>query len=115
MNPEAPYNTTSKHSFGLFCSENCLLGHSALVNNFFGRQFNSLNDVSINPRNGDIYFTDTMYGYWQYFRPEPGLQNQVYRFDPDTGALTVVADGFVAPNGEAAGILIIFAWVVADD
>ncbi|RBR19606.1 hypothetical protein FVER53590_10940 [Fusarium verticillioides] len=81
MNPEAPYNTTR------------------LVNNFFGRQFNSLNDVSVNPRNGDIYFTDTMYGYWQYFRPVPGLQNQVYRFDPDTGALTVVADGFVAPNG----------------
>ncbi|KAF4487997.1 gluconolactonase [Fusarium agapanthi] len=86
MNPEAPYNTTT------------------LVNNFFGRQFNSLNDVSVNPRNGDIYFTDTMYGYWQYFRPEPGLQNQVYRFDPDTGALTVVADGFVAPNGEATEI-----------
>ncbi|KAG5803080.1 hypothetical protein H9Q74_012308 [Fusarium xylarioides] len=81
MNPEAPYNTTT------------------LVNNFFGRQFNSLNDVSVNPRNGHIYFTDTMYGYWQYFRPEPGLQNQVYRFDPDTGALAVVADGFVAPNG----------------
>lgn len=80
----------------------------ALVNNFFGRQFNSLNDVSVNPRNGDIYFTDTMYGYWQYFRPEPGLQNQVYRFDPDTGALTVVADGFVAPNGEAKQILISF-------
>lgn len=76
----------------------------ALVNNFFGRQFNSLNDVSVNPRNGDIYFTDTMYGYWQYFRPEPGLQNQVYRLDPDTGALTVVADGFVAPNGEATEI-----------
>ncbi|KAF4333364.1 gluconolactonase [Fusarium beomiforme] len=81
MNPEAPYNTT------------------ILVNNFFGRQFNSLNDVSVNPRNGDIYFTDTMYGYWQYFRPEPGLQNQVYRFTPETGSITVVADGFVAPNG----------------
>jgi gluconolactonase len=72
---------------------------TVLVNNYFGRQFNSINDVSVNPRNGDIYFTDTMYGYWQYFRPLPGLQNQVYRFNPETGALTVVADGFVAPNG----------------
>ncbi|KAM0214250.1 hypothetical protein ACHAQI_003875 [Fusarium lateritium] len=80
MNPRSPHNTT------------------ILVNNYFGRQFNSINDVSVNPRNGDIYFTDTMYGYWQYFRPQPGLQNQVYRFDPGTGALTVVADGFVAPN-----------------
>ncbi|KAF4973285.1 hypothetical protein FSARC_360 [Fusarium sarcochroum] len=77
MNPEKPYNTTSK----------------------IRDIFNSINDVSINPRNGDIYFTDTMYGYWQYFRPQPGLQNQVYRLDPETGALTVVADGFVAPNG----------------
>ncbi|KAF5020313.1 hypothetical protein F66182_7689 [Fusarium sp. NRRL 66182] len=81
MNPQKPYNTT------------------ILFNNFFGRQFNSLNDVSVNPRNGEIYFTDTMYGYWQHFRPEPGLQNQVYRFNPDTGALTVVADGFASPNG----------------
>ncbi|CEI61929.1 unnamed protein product [Fusarium venenatum] len=81
MNPERPYNTTM------------------LVNNYFGRQFNSINDVSINPRNGHIYFTDTMYGYWQHFRPEPGLRNQVYRLEPDTGALTVVADGFAAPNG----------------
>ncbi|KAG5657790.1 hypothetical protein KAF25_007823 [Fusarium avenaceum] len=81
MNPRSPHNTT------------------ILINNYFGRQFNSINDVSVNPRNGDIYFTDTMYGYWQYFRPQPGLQNQVYRFNPETGALTVVADGFVAPNG----------------
>ncbi|XEV03252.1 hypothetical protein FSHL1_008539 [Fusarium sambucinum] len=81
MNPEKPYNTTM------------------LVNNYFGRQFNSINDVSVNPRNGHIYFTDTMYGYWQHFRPQPGLRNQVYRLDPDTGALTVVADGFAAPNG----------------
>ena len=71
-----------------------------LVNNFFGRQFNSLNDVSINPRNKEIYFTDTMYGYWQYFRPEPGLKNQVYRLTPSTGALSVVADDFVSPNGK---------------
>ncbi|KAJ4026500.1 hypothetical protein NW752_001448 [Fusarium irregulare] len=81
MNPKKPYNTT------------------VLVNNYFGRQFNSINDVSINPRNGHIYFTDTMYGYWQHFRPEPGLRNQVYRLDPANGALTIVADGFAAPNG----------------
>lgn len=72
------------------------------MNNFFGRQFNSLNDVSVNPRNGDIYFTDTQYGYWQYFRPEPGLQNQVYRLNEETGALTVVADGFTSPNGKSS-------------
>ncbi|CAJ2513040.1 Uu.00g011590.m01.CDS01 [Anthostomella pinea] len=81
MNPVEPYNTT------------------VLLNNCFGRQFNSLNDVSINPRNKDIYFTDTLYGYLQDFRPAPGLQNQVYRLNDVTGAVTVVADGFSLPNG----------------
>lgn len=71
-----------------------------IVNNFFGRQFNSLNDVSVNPRNKDIYFTDTLYGYLQDFRPVPGLRNQVYRLNPATGAVTVVADGFTLPNGK---------------
>src|SRR5262245_52624042 len=79
-----------------------LITRPVLINNYFGRQFNSLNDVSINPRNKEIYFTDTMYGYWQYFRPQPGLQNQVYRFNPDTGAIRVAADGFVSPNGRQA-------------
>ncbi|KAI0025573.1 D-lactonohydrolase [Xylariomycetidae sp. FL0641] len=81
MNPREPYNTT------------------VLLNNYFGRQFNSLNDVYINPRNNDVYFTDPLYGYLQDFRPVPGLQNQVYRYNDKTGAVTVVADGFAEPNG----------------
>ncbi|KAK3311566.1 uncharacterized protein B0T15DRAFT_521869 [Chaetomium strumarium] len=81
MNPESPYNTT------------------VILDNFFGRQFNSLNDVSINPRNGEIYFTDPTYGYFQWFRPEPGLPKQVWRFNEATGAVTVAADGFDSPNG----------------
>lgn len=81
MNPREPYNTT------------------VIVNNFYGRQFNSLNDVATNPRNGEIYFTDSLYGYLQDFRPPPGIPTQVYRLNPDTGALTTVADGFDKPNG----------------
>lgn len=72
---------------------------AVLVNNFFGRAFNSLNDVAVNPRNLNVYFTDTLYGYLQNFRPAPGLRNQVYRLDPSTGSLSVVADGFTLPNG----------------
>ncbi|KAJ5468767.1 SMP-30/Gluconolaconase/LRE-like region [Penicillium sp. IBT 31633x] len=83
MNPQKPYNTT------------------VILNNYFGRQFNSLNDVAIHPKNKEIYFTDTIYGFVQDFRPAPGLQDQVYRFNPDTGAVTVVADGFDHPNGLA--------------
>ncbi|ORY62688.1 lactonohydrolase [Pseudomassariella vexata] len=81
MNPVEPYNTT------------------VLVNNYFGRQFNSLNDIAIHPTSKDIYFTDTLYGYLQDFRPVPGLRNQVYRLNEATGAVTVVADGFTLPNG----------------
>ncbi|KAL7796676.1 gluconolactonase-like protein [Trichoderma ceciliae] len=83
VNPIPPYNTT------------------ILVNNYFGRQFNSLNDVAVNFRNKHIYFTDTVYGYLQDFRPKPGLPNQVYRLDPVTKAVTVVADEFVNCNGIA--------------
>lgn len=75
---------------------------AVLLNNFFGRQFNSLNDVAINPRNGDVYFTDTLYGYLQDFRPPPALPNMVYRLTPSTGALVAVADGFELPNGQYA-------------
>ncbi|KPM42820.1 hypothetical protein AK830_g3767 [Neonectria ditissima] len=81
MNPKAPYNTT------------------VLLNNYFGRQFNSLNDVVIHPSNDDLYFTDTLYGYLQDFRPVPGLRNQVYRYNFKSGAVTVVADDFTLPNG----------------
>jgi len=70
-----------------------------LINNYFGRQFSSLNDIAVNPRNNDVYFTDTLYGYLQDFRPPPGLRNQVYRYNDVTGAATVVADGFKLPNG----------------
>jgi gluconolactonase len=80
-NPLPPYNTT------------------VLINNFHGRQFNSLNDVAVQPLNGNIYFTDVPYGYLQSFRPSPGLPNQVYKLNPVTKAVTVVADGFVKCNG----------------
>ncbi|KAK3317364.1 hypothetical protein B0T19DRAFT_389452 [Cercophora scortea] len=81
LNPVEPYNTT------------------VLLNNYYGRQFNSLNDLGINPRNLDIYFTDPTYGESNNFRPAPGMQTQVYRYNDKTGAVTVAADGFVMPNG----------------
>ncbi|KAK4460104.1 Gluconolactonase [Cladorrhinum samala] len=83
MSPQPPYKT------------------KVILDNFFGRQFNSLNDASINPRNGEIYFTDPTYGHAQDFRPPPGLPKQVWRFNPDTGAVRVAADGFIMPNGIA--------------
>ena len=41
------------------------------------------------------------YGYVHHFRPVPLMPNQVYRFDQDTSAVRVVADGFNRCNGLA--------------
>jgi gluconolactonase len=69
-----------------------------MVTNFHGRDFNSVNDVVV-AADGAIWFTDPNYGNEQDFRQRPKLPNQVYRFEPKTGDLRVVADGFGRPNG----------------
>lgn len=99
MNPVAPFNTTGKSGLSRHVYSK-LMPFEVLFNNYFGRQFNSLNDVVINPRNGELYFTDTLYGFLQDFRPPPGLRNQVYRYNFKSGAIAVVADDFTLPNGE---------------
>lgn len=82
MSATPPYNTTN------------------LISTFHGRQFNSLNDVVVS-NDGSIWFTDPEYGWHQGIRPKPKLPNQVYRFDPVTRDVRVVADGFGRPNGIA--------------
>ncbi|KAJ7472319.1 D-lactonohydrolase-like protein [Mycena galericulata] len=82
VNPNPPHNTT------------------VLLDNFFGRQFNSLNDIKIHP-SGKLFFTDVVYGWLNHFRPLPLMPNQVYRLDPDTGAVRVVATDFDKCNGIA--------------
>jgi gluconolactonase len=72
---------------------------TTLLNNFYGRQFNSLNDLAIHPKSKDIYVTDPSYGQSNNFRPPAGMPKQVYRFNDRTGAVTVAADGFIMPNG----------------
>lgn len=94
LDPNEPYPTT------------------VILNNYFGRQFNSLNDISVNPRNKELYFTDVTYGYLQDFRPPPGLPNQVYRFNMDTGVITVVADGLNMPNGSHTSRMVFTANVM---
>ncbi|KAG0705378.1 hypothetical protein DFH29DRAFT_1032103, partial [Suillus ampliporus] len=83
VNPSPPYNDT------------------VLLDNFYGRQFNSINDVKVLPGTDIIYFTDPSYGYIAGWRPAPLLPEQVYRLDPSTGQVRVVADQFVHPNGIA--------------
>lgn len=74
------------------------LCHS-LVSDFHSRPFNSVNDVIVHPDDGSIWFTDPCYGYHQGIRPRPALPNQLYRFEPETGAIRALADGFDRPNG----------------
>lgn len=69
-----------------------------LVEHFLGLPLNSPNDVVVR-RDGTIWFTDPSYGALQGFRDAPVLGDHVYRFDPVTGRLTMVATGFDKPNG----------------
>lgn len=69
-----------------------------LIDSFHGRLYNSVNDVIVHT-DGSIWFTDPIYGYEQGFRNKPQLPCHVYRFDPDSGDVRVVADGFGRPNG----------------
>jgi len=71
-----------------------------LADNWHGLRLNSPNDVVVR-RDGTIWFTDPSYGYRQGFRPEPQAGDYVYRFDPRSGRLSVVADSFDKPNGLA--------------
>ena len=71
-----------------------------IVDAWGGLPLNSPNDVVVKG-DGTIWFTDPSYGYLQGFRSEPLVGDYVYRFDPTSGRLSVVADGFDKPNGLA--------------
>ena len=73
---------------------------TVVVDRWRGRRLNSPNDVAVSP-DGAIWFTDPSYGHLQGFRPEPELGDFVYRWDPASGLVDVVADGFDKPNGIA--------------
>jgi gluconolactonase len=76
-------------------------GHTlTLVDRWRGLRLNSPNDVVVK-RDATIWFTDPAYGHLQGFRPEPEVGDYVYRFDPVSGDIAAVADGFAKPNGLA--------------
>jgi gluconolactonase len=71
-----------------------------VVDGWRGLALNSPNDVVVRS-DGTIWFTDPSYGHLQGFKPEPEVGDYVYRYDPVTGRLSVVADGCDKPNGLA--------------
>jgi gluconolactonase len=62
--------------------------------------FNSPNDVVV-ASDGAIWFSDPSYGYLQGFRARPELPDAVYRYEPGSDELAVVADSLDKPNGLA--------------
>jgi gluconolactonase len=71
-----------------------------VVDDWLGRRLNSPNDVVVKS-DGTIWFTDPSYGFLHGFRPAPERGDHVYRFDPASGTLGVVAASFDKPNGIA--------------
>jgi len=72
----------------------------SVVDALAGLPLNSPNDVVVTS-DGVIWFTDPSYGFLQGFKPEPAHGDFVYRFDPSSGQLAVVASDFDKPNGLA--------------
>ncbi|KAK3378701.1 smp-30/gluconolaconase/lre-like region-containing protein [Lasiosphaeria ovina] len=71
-----------------------------VVTSFFGRDFNSVNSVAV-ASDGSLWFTDPCHGFERESRGPPQLPCHVYRFDPGSGDLRVVADGLGRPHGIA--------------
>lgn len=72
---------------------------SVLLSSYYGRRFTSINDVRVKRDDGTIWFTDDWYGHYEGFKSPPTMPAQVYRFDPVSGNVRAVADGFDQPNG----------------
>jgi gluconolactonase len=77
---------------------------TVLADRYEGKRFNSPNDVVVKS-DGSVWFTDPDYGIKCDYEgaradSEIGACN-VYRIDPATGAVTIVADDFDHPNGLA--------------
>lgn len=71
-----------------------------VVDEWRGLRFNSPNDVVVKS-DGTVWFTDPSYGSNQGFKNPPMIGDYVYRYDPATDQLLVVADSFNKPNGLA--------------
>ena len=77
---------------------------AGLVDRFEGKRLNSPNDIVVKS-DGTIWFTDPPYGIIFPEEGTPAPQEQagcfVFRFDPESGELSIASDAIVHPNGLA--------------
>jgi gluconolactonase len=77
---------------------------TVLASHYQGKRFNSPNDAVVKS-DGSIWFTDPAYGIdsdYEGHRAESEIGGcHVYRIDPGSGEIAIVADDFVRPNGIA--------------
>ncbi|MEM7407326.1 MAG: SMP-30/gluconolactonase/LRE family protein [Pseudomonadota bacterium] len=74
---------------------------TVLADSFDGKRLNSPNDVVVKS-DGSVWFTDPAFGilgHYEGHKSEPELNQNVYRWDPDSEALSIVADDVLGPNG----------------
>jgi gluconolactonase len=75
-----------------------------LADRYEGKRFNSPNDVIVKS-DGSIWFSDPSYGIDSDYEGDAASSeigaNNVYRIDPDSGRVTIVASDFAQPNGLA--------------
>lgn len=75
---------------------------TVLADRYDGKRLNSPNDAVVRS-DGSVWFSDPDFGItsdYEGFRAEPEIGGlNVYRIDPGTGEVRLVADCFEAPNG----------------
>ena len=75
---------------------------TVIADAYQGKKLNAPNDVAV-ASNGTIWFTDPGYGikgdYEGLREPFEQEKHNVFRVDPRSGDIKVVADDFVMPNG----------------
>lgn len=77
---------------------------AVIADRYNGKRLNSPNDVVVKS-DGTIWFTDPSYGILMDYEGERAQSEigacHVYRADPKTGAVQLVADDYIKPNGLA--------------
>lgn len=77
---------------------------TVLAESYRGKRLNSPNDVIVR-RDGSIWFTDPMYGILSSYEgvaaPSELGRCHVFKVDPTSGSVEVMADDFMQPNGLA--------------